>query len=294
MRWAHNPAFAMAVRAGQCAQRIAEGFLAVDAGLRALARRAPERFRDGDWQGSQFDTDENLQLRQREIEATLLDLARSCGNELRQLEFWREVRRHYLSLIDGLPDTTFCRLFFNELVAETLGDDARLGRLTLDVSDVDEVSAADLRITELGTELPGGLRRVLDSLPLEAAWLDADACATRVAQELRARLPELDAVAGATLTLLDATFYRFTRAYVFGRIACQDRQLPLALALRNTADGVVVEHIMLDGAEIGVLFGRRACFQVELEQVAGSLAFLQSLTPATPAAALLAGLGRTT
>jgi isocitrate dehydrogenase kinase/phosphatase len=134
---------------------------------------------------------------------------------------------------------------------------------------------------------------VLENLPIEAAWCDVETCATRVAHQLRQRLPELDWTGGATIALLNVTFYRITRAYVFGRIACRGWQLPLALALRNSEDGAVVDHVMLDGAEIGALFGKsHACFQVELEQVAGSLAFLQSLAPATPVAALLACLGR--
>lgn len=288
-----HPAFAMALRVGQCAQRIAEGFLAADAGLRSLARRAPERFQDSDWQGSQFDTDECADWRRREMEATLRDLAQYSDSELRQLEFWREVRRHYLGLIEGLSDTTFCRLFFNDVATAALADDARSIQLPVDAIHAGDLANAALCITELGGELACGLARVLENLPLEAAWCDVEACAARVAQQLRQRLPELDWSGGATVALLDATFYRITRAYVFGRIACRGRQFPLALALRNSADGTVVDHVMLEGAEIGALFSNsHACFQVELEKVSGSLAFLQSLAPTTSVAALLARLGR--
>jgi isocitrate dehydrogenase kinase/phosphatase len=289
-----NPALAVAVRGGQCAHRIAEGFLATDAGLRALVRRAAERFENCDWQGSQFDADEADALRRHVLESTVRDLNQQFGQELRHAEFWTEVRRHYLSLIADVPDSTWSRMFFNMVTVAVFGADTDSTMLRIDsaVEQEGAVARPPLRIQQLGEDLTAGVRTLLETLPVEAAWCDVADCSARLAQQLRSALPGSDRV---TVTLLDAGFYRFTRAHVFGHLECQGRQLPLALILRNSDDGMILEQVMLDAAEIGALFGMsRSGFQVDLEHVAGSLVFLQSLLPATQRPALLEGMGRAT
>jgi isocitrate dehydrogenase kinase/phosphatase len=289
-----NPALAVAVRGGQCAQLIAEGFLASDAGLRALVRRAADRFESCDWQGSQFDADEADALRRHVLESTVRELHQQFGPELQHTAFWTEVRRHYLSLIDDLPDSTWSRMYFNRVTATVFGAAADSARLRIDSVVEREGAAArpPLRTVQLGGDLTASVRTLLETLPVEAAWCDVADCSARLAQQLRSTWPDADPM---TVTLLDAGFYRFTRAHVFGHVESQGRRLPLALILRNSDQGMALDQVLLDAADIGALFGApRTGFQVELEYVAGSLLFLQSLLPAAQRPALLEGMGRAT
>jgi isocitrate dehydrogenase kinase/phosphatase len=293
-----NAAFVSLLCAGQCSQRLAQGFLEYDAGARALARLAPERFQQRDWQGSQLDAEDGSRLRAQVMAATLRDIDAAFGAQARQPQFWVAVRRQFASLIDELPDSTCCRSFFSAVAPRALRGNGALEPVLMlldDASIHDGVGcAAVLRPLQLSAAPGCGLDQVLESLPLDSAWRDASASAGYLLNQVRLQLQDRPVSAEPLhIELLDTVFYRFTRAYVFGRLQGHGWQLPLALALRNTVDGVVIDTVTLTDAGIAALFSDdRACFQVELERVAESLAYLQALARGTQASSLLAMLGR--
>jgi isocitrate dehydrogenase kinase/phosphatase len=293
-----NAAFVSQLCAGQCSQRLAQGFLEYDAGARALARLAPERFQQRDWQGSQLDAEDGSRLRGQVMAATLRDIEAAYGAHARQPEFWVAVRRQFASLIDELPDSTCCRSFFNAVAMRALGGNGALEPVLMLLGDASTHaglgSAAVLRPQQLSAAPGCGLDQVLESLPLDSAWRDVSASAVYLLKKVQLQLQGRPVSAEPMhIELLDTVFYRFTRAYVFGRLQGPGWQLPLALALRNTDDGVVIDGVTLTEAGIAALFSDdRACFQVELERVAESLAYLQALAHSAPASRLLAMLGR--
>ena len=68
---------------------------------------------------------------------------------------------------------------------------------------------------------------------------------------------------------------------------------PIAIALRSTDTGVVVDATMLSEDELSILFGfARSYFHVDLERVADTVAFLKELLPKKPAGELFTVLGR--
>jgi isocitrate dehydrogenase kinase/phosphatase len=68
---------------------------------------------------------------------------------------------------------------------------------------------------------------------------------------------------------------------------------PIAIALRNTDAGVVVDATMLSEDEVSILFGfARSYFHVDLEHVADTVSFLKELLPKKPAGELFTVLGR--
>jgi isocitrate dehydrogenase kinase/phosphatase len=69
--------------------------------------------------------------------------------------------------------------------------------------------------------------------------------------------------------------------------------LPLAIAFRNSARGVLVDAVMLAEADVSILFSfTRSYFHVDLERVGEAVLFLHSILPVKPVSELFTVLGR--
>jgi isocitrate dehydrogenase kinase/phosphatase len=291
-------AFASALRAGQCAQRIVEAFLAYNASFRTLTQRAPQRFRDRDWHGSQQDAVERLELYDRFVQRTIEDLERSIGAVTHEPAFWPDAKRHFANLIEGLPDSEFCKTFFSSVTRRIFK--------TVGVAPEIEFVATDLDpLARAGTRLPLALHRNAGSLPalatallqhvaLPAPWSELPVSAAELATQIQRQLAS-SGERGAVIAIevIDEVFYHFTRAYVVGRVIGEGFQLPLALALQHGEQGVVIDSVMLTEAELSTLFGyARSYLHVDLEHVADAVRYLRQLLPQAPVGELFTVLGR--
>jgi isocitrate dehydrogenase kinase/phosphatase len=277
-------AFASALRAGQCAQRIVEAFLAYNASFRKLTQRAPQRFKDRDWHGSQQDAVERIELYDRFVQHTIEDLERSIGAATHEPAFWPDAKRHFANLIEGLPDSEFCKTFFSSVTRRIFK--------TVGVAPEIEFVATDL--DRNAGSLPALATAVLQHVTLPAPWSELAASATELATQIQQQL-ESTGERGAVIAIevIDEVFYHFTRAYVVGRVIGQGFQLPMALALQHGESGVVIDSVMLSEAELSTLFGyARSYLHVDLEHVADAVRYLRQLLPQAPVGELFTVLGR--
>jgi hypothetical protein len=67
-------AFESALYGMRCAQLVVEAFLSYNASFREITRRAVERFVDRDWHGSQRDAVERIELYERWMQGTVVEL----------------------------------------------------------------------------------------------------------------------------------------------------------------------------------------------------------------------------
>jgi isocitrate dehydrogenase kinase/phosphatase len=292
-------AFESALYAMRCAQLVVEGFLSYNASFREITQRAIERFADRDWAGSQRDAVERIELYERWMQAIVVELEGALGANARQRELWIEVKRHFSNLTQGLPDNEFCKTFFSSVTRQLFGTVGVSADIEFVATDLDPLAAArpDNKVTRvypMQGSLTTLIRTLLESQPLRAPWADLDASARVVASTLermlweRGELRHID-----SLEMVDAVFYQSTRAYLVGRMVGGRGTTPIAIALRNTDAGVVVDATMLSEDEISILFGfARSYFHVDLEHVADTVSFLKQLLPKKPAGELFTVLGR--
>ncbi len=285
--------FVSALRAGQCAQLIVEGFLRHDAAFRELMRRAPERFAECDWQGSQLDEAERIDLHERHVESTVAGIEACCAEPM-PTSFWQDVLRHLSLLTEGSADAELCQTFLCSVVVAFRRTSPGFALPTFPsafprVRQSGE-PAAGLRTLALRGSLEGVLEPALRSVPLEADWADRDDSVRQLAQVLRDR----SGTAGfAAIDLLDTVFYRFTRAYAIGCLRGSARQEPLAIELRNGPEGVSIDSILLGDAEVSRLVRfTGACFHVELEQPLATVSCLHGILPWVSKRDLLSLVGR--
>ena len=75
-------------------------------------------------------------------------------------------------------------------------------------------------------------------------------------------------------------FYRGMGAYLIGPMICGSALIPLAVALLNTDDGIIVDGVMLSTDDVSILFSfTGSYFHVEFERPYDLIQFLKSILP---------------
>ena len=291
-------AFESALYAVRCAQQVVEAFLHYNARFRAITRRAPDRFAARDWRASQQDAVERIDLYDKSVRETTKALELTLQQDVRRRQLWIEVKRHFANLIDGLPDSEFCKTFFSSVTRQLFGTIGAASDIEFIAADLDPLASVhDRTVTrsyaKSGT-LPALIQQLLTDRAIGAPWRDIERCARASALAVERYL---SAQGGRRdiegIEIIDAVFYQHTRAYLVGRIACGGGSVPVALALRNSEAGVMVDATMLDEDQLSILFGiARSYFHVDLERVAETVAFLKELMPRKPAGEIFTVLGR--
>jgi isocitrate dehydrogenase kinase/phosphatase len=283
-------AFQRALDAMRCAQRVVEGFLSYDARFRALTRRAPQRFASRDWAGAHRDAVERIDLYELCLRETLAELSVMLRAEERDPAFWAEVKRHFANLIDGLPDNEFCKTFFSSVSRQLFRTVGIAPEIEFVATDLDPLARANPESATRLLRNDAGLAALVRRLPGMDLERNAE---TVVAAILRWSDSQPEPVAIDSIQIIDAEFYQGSRAYLIGRINAGLRHAPLAIALRNTGEGIGVDAVMLSDDELSILLGfARSYFHVDLERVADTVAFLKELLPRKPTGELFTVLGR--
>ena len=97
-----------------CARHLVAAFTAsYNAEFRAITRRAPLRFDNRDWKGSQRDAVERIELYDRFVAQTIAELRAALGSQALERERWCGIRREFAALIAELPDPEFTKTFFS-------------------------------------------------------------------------------------------------------------------------------------------------------------------------------------
>jgi isocitrate dehydrogenase kinase/phosphatase len=293
-------AFESALYAMRCAQQVVEAFLHYNARFRAITRRAPERFVARDWRAAQEDAVERIDLYDKCVRETMKALELALGEDARRRQVWIEVKRHFANLIDGLPDSEFCKTYFNSVTRKLFGTVGAAADIEFIATDLDPLTSAHGQHSEThlyarNGSLPGLVQQLLAERPIGGTWEDPLRCAASVAACITEALQER---AGGEcevdgIEIIVPVFYQATRAYVIGRVVAGDQRLPLALALRNGPRGIVVDTTIVEEDQLSILFGiARSYFHVDLERVAEAVAFLKDLIPRKPPGELFTVLGR--
>ncbi len=291
-------AFESALFAVRCAQQVVEAFLHYNARFRAITRRAPERFASRDWHAAQQDAVERIDLYEQCILETVRSLELSLQQQVRSRELWIEVKRHFANLIDGLPDSEFCKTFFSSVTRRLYGTVGVAADIEFVAADLDPLASVQghtvTRCYARTGTLAALLRTALSERSIGAPWRDLERCSQAAAGAIETYLQTLgEDSASSVLEVIDAVFYQSTRAYLVGRLIHGARCVPLALALRNGPGGVVLDATILGEDDLSVLFGiARSYFHVDLERVAETVVFLKQLMPRKLTGELFTVLGR--
>lgn len=291
-------AFGQAFRAGQIAQHVVGAFLRYNALFREITQRAPERFANRDWHGAQQDSVERIELYDRCLTETVAELDALNDGADGDLEVWRQAKRHFAHLIDGLPDSEFIKTFFSSITRRlfaTVGVAADIEFVATDLDPLSNVDATVItRTYRIGPASAPSLAAVLTDGWFSLPWQDLEATLATASRILAHDLALLDRDDGALrFECISAVFFQSTRAYLVGRVAGRDWFEPVAFAIRHDPEGLALDAVLLGEDDVSVLLSfTRSYFQVDLPRVVETVAFLKSLLPRKAVGELFTILGR--
>jgi isocitrate dehydrogenase kinase/phosphatase len=298
MSLAIEEAFGRAFRAGQIAQLVVGAFLRYNAEFRGITRRARMRFAARDWSGAQADAGERLGLYDRHVLLAVEELRALHNGASTDLDLWRNAKRHFAHLIDGLPDSEFCKTYFSSITRklfDTVGVAPDIEFVATDLDPLSNVAAiAVTRAFSLGDAAEPRLDAVFAQDWFGLPWSPAGGNAAAGSAMLQAWLAARGRMR-ATLSFecVDTPFFQGTRAYLVGRVSGADWSEPAALAIRHDGDGLALDAVLLGEDGVSALFSyTRTYFQVDLERVVETVAFLKALLPRKPVGELFTVLGR--
>ena len=284
--------------AQRCARAIVDAFAYYNHEFGAITRRAPERFENRDWAGTQSDVVERLDLYTQCVNRAIDEVSGQLGARAQDAPIWRNIKQQFAGLIGGLPDPEFLKTFFSSITRQLFGtvgvnDDIEFFALTLDpLRGIDSEVVTNTYPNRGSLELL--FEELLSDFRFRTPWRHFEGSVRHVVADVRLYL----ARAGQhrqvrRVEVIRPVFYQMSRAYVVGRLGGDDWTLPLAVAFRNDDRGVLVDAVMLDEAEVSVLFSfTRSYFHVDLERVGEAVLFLTSILPRKPVSELFTVLGR--
>jgi len=281
-----------------CARHLAEAFASYNAEFRAITRRAPQRFDNRDWKGSQRDAVERIELYDRFVNQTIAELRAGLGPAELTRAHWQGVRAEFAALIATLPDPEFTKTFFSSVSRRLFGTVGVAPDIEFVATELDPLAAAQ---TSVGTNtyvnhgsLPLLFEDLLGDVRFRSSWRDLDKSIAHVAGEVRAYLEtRAERRAVERVEVIRPVFYQVSRAYIVGRLVGRGLLAPLVIALKNTDSGMLVDAVMLAEDDVSIVFGyTRSYFHVDLERVAEAVVFLRSIMPKKPVSELFTVLGR--
>jgi isocitrate dehydrogenase kinase/phosphatase len=284
--------------ARQCARALVDAFARYNAEFRAITRRAPVRFDNRDWRGSQHDAVERIELYDRFVNQTIEELKESLGAHARERTLWHEIHREFAAAIPELPDPEFTKTFFSSVSRRLFGTVGVAPDIEFVATDLDPLASVR---SAVGTNtyvnhgsLPLLFEDLLGDLRFRSPWRDLDKSIAHVTTEVQSALAaQQERRQVEKVEVIRPVFYQITRAYVVGRVVGRNFVLPLVIALKNSDGGVLVDAVMLSVDDISIVFSfTRSYFHVDLERVAEAVVFLKSIMPRKPVSELFTVLGR--
>ena len=271
-------------------------FLSYRAEFNALTCRAKIRFERRDWHGMQDDALERLELYKKIVDRVVAETQTVLGESARHTAVWVQMKACYSRCIVGYGDVEIAETFFNSItrrIFATVGVDP--GREYVD-SDFNAPPARSLQPV-VHTCLPARptaewLQQVMADYAFAAPYADLERDVALAAGEIDAHLRAAGLPSIETVETLKAVFYRNTGAYIVGRIRAGGRHDPLVLALRHPPEGIVIDAVLMDEADVSIVFSyTRSYFHVEADHPHETIEFLRSIMPLKRVAELYISIG---
>jgi isocitrate dehydrogenase kinase/phosphatase len=270
---------------GQGASAIYRAFSAYRSQFKEITRRAPLRFKNRDWHGVRADAIRRLDLYKDAVNRIEIDIRRLLADQIQEKNIWAVIKTAYSGMLIQNDDWELAETFFNSItrrVFATVGVDAEIEFVNTDFDTPPTPTTSKIYHTFKGRESTARLiRMILADYSLMAPFQDIEYDAQQVAVKIEIHLRKMGASGKIDgIDMARRVFYRGMGAYLIGRIFSGSTLVPLAIALLNTVDGIVVDGVLLNTDDVSILFGfTRSYFHVEVERPFDLIHFLKSILP---------------
>ena len=270
---------------GQGASAIYRAFGIYRSRFKQITRRASLRFENRDWQGVHTDAILRLDLYKDAVDRIEIDIRRLLADHLQEKKLWVLIKAAYSDLLIQNDDWELAETFFNSItrrIFATVGVDDQIEFVNTDFDTPPTPTPSKIYGTFKRRESSAGLiRMILAHYPVMTTFRNIEDDAQQVAERIESYLQKMGASGKIdTIDMANSVFYRGMGAYLIGRIYSGSVVVPLAIALLNTADGIVVDGVLLNPDDVSILFSfTRSYFHVEVERPYDLIHFLKTILP---------------
>jgi len=285
------------------AREIKDAFDAYRVAFRAVTQRARSRFERRDWLGLRADGHERLDLYRQIVDATVAQICELLDDRTCDRLTWAGMKAVYSGLLelDERNDWELAETFFNSITRQifaTVGVDSVIEFVDTDfLKPPSPPRAAVQRIYDCPSTLEDLFERILSDYRHTVGYADLRGDAHAMAAQLRQHLCTGSADNQAEPSVeraevVTSVFYRNKGAYLIGRLWARGRLVPMAIALLNPPDGIVVDALLLDENDLSIVFSfAHSYFLVENDRPHELMEFLRSIMPHKRVAELYISLG---
>ena len=270
---------------GQGATSIYQAFSTYRSRFKEITRYAPLLFKNRDWHGVRANAIRRLDLYKDAVDRIEIDIRRLLADQVQAKSIWALIKAAYSGMLIRNDDWELAETFFNSItrrIFATVGVDAEIEFVNTDFDIPPTPTTSKIYQTFKGRELTARLiRTILADYPLISPFQDIEHDAQQVAAKIEIHLRKMK-ISGKIdgIDMARSVFYRGMGAYLIGRIFSGSTLVPLAIALLNTADGIVVDGVLLSTDDVSILFGfTRSYFHVDVERPYDLTHFLKSILP---------------
>ena len=253
------------------AHAIDDAFTAYREAFLEVTRHARRHFETRDLAGLGRDRPRRLQLYREAVDGAEHTVTDLLGDLTRDRLIWVSMKAVYSCLIETRQDWDIAETFFNSVtrrIFTTVGVDPFIEFVDTDFQEP-PVAIQELmfRRFDRAPSTEGLCAAALWATTFRAPWRDRAGDAKRLAQRIDNRLSVLGGPAHAeALEILRNVFYLGIGAYLVGRVISGNIVLPIAIALHHDPDGIAVDAVLLNEADVSILFSfTRSYFHVASE-----------------------------
>lgn len=243
------------------------------------------------------DANRRLELYRQEVDRIEIEIRQILGERVEDKQVWARTKAACSAGLIGEDDRELAETFFNSItrrIFSTVGVDANIEFVNTDF-DTPPNRTSSICFHSLINVAPTGdlIRQILAQYHWEAPFKnlehDARQAAAKISSHLRhqgigGRIDRID--------IIRDVFYRGMGAYLVGRIRAGSKLLPLAIALLNMPDGIIIDGVLLTEDDISILFSfTRSHFHVGVDRPYDLIQFLKTILPHKRTAELYISIG---
>ena len=265
--------------------------------FKEITRCAQSHFLSRNWHAMRADAVLRLELYKEAIDHIEDEVRQLLANRVQDKQIWNAIKTAYSAMLVGSNDWELAETFFNSVtrrIFSTVGVDSNIEFVNTDF-DTPTGQTSSKCFRTLRGQLPdaGLIKRILVDYPWLTPFKDLEYDARQAADKIKVRLQRIG-LSGKIdrIDIIQNVFYRGMGAYIVGRIFAGTVRIPLAIALLNLPDGIVIDGILLYEDDLSILFSfTRSHFHVEVDRPYDLIQFLRSILPQKRVAELHISIG---
>ncbi|MCB1702906.1 MAG: bifunctional isocitrate dehydrogenase kinase/phosphatase [Pseudomonadales bacterium] len=281
------------------ARTILNGFDSYFAEFQNITLAARSWFEIADWHGIQMAASQRIDLYKAHTMRVNEYVELIAGEQLYDLEFWRDARDFYSSLIAGHDNFEIAETFFNSVYGAVFKHRKIRNEYVFVFSPRGDMPPVDVSKVynryRLESSLQAVLEQLLDDYAFTIPYEDKARDIRNIIGVVNSYLAKRFDLSGGDVEfqVLKHHFYRNKGAYIVGRIVTASGSMPFVLpVLNNEAGAVYVDTVLFGSDKVSVLFSfTRSYFLVDASIPSQYVLFLQQLMPAKPISEIYSSMG---